>query len=247
MNTSFSDHQYDLYYPPGIEYHWWTLARNRLLANILRRESSDTSAFLEVGCGKGVVVKSLQECGFLIYGVELAEVKPIEGAQQFVDSGTDAFEWHIERRAEITGLLLLDVIEHLPEPEQFLKRLESSFPKLAVVIITVPTCQEIWSNYDTFSGHYRRYSLGMLEKLSKDLNWTIKSAGYFFRLPYLPMRLMSLLGIERNTKIYSPGKAMRPFHRLVSAVCQLEQALLPRRIRGSSAYAVYYPVSAAQQ
>ena len=247
MKTTFSDIQYELCYPHGIEDHWWTLARNWLLASILRRESGDTSAFLEVGCGKGVVVKSLKDCGFNIHGVELADVKPMEGAQLLVDSGIDAVEWAIERRSQITGLLLLDVIEHLAEPEQFLKRLESSFPKLAVVIVTVPTCQEIWSNFDTFCGHYRRYTLGMLEQLGTDLNWTTKRAGYFFRFPYLPMRLMSLLKIERNIKIDPPSKAMRPLHRLVAIACQLEQALLPRRIRGSSAYAVYYTNGAGQR
>ena len=247
MKTTFSEHQYDARYPTGIEYHWWTLARNLLLAKILRREFGDTGVFLEVGCGKGVVVKSLKDCGFNIRGVELADVKPMEGAQLLVDSGTDAFEWPLERRSEITGLLLLDVIEHLPEPEQFLEKLEGRFPKLAAVIITVPACQELWSNNDTFCGHYRRYSLAMLEKLSKDLNWTTKSAGYFFRLPYLPMRLMILLGIYHNSKLDPPGKAMRLLHRLVAAACLLEQALVPRRVRGSSAYAVFYPASARRQ
>lgn len=241
MKTTFTDHQYELCYPEGVENHWWTLARNWILASILRHESVDDSAFLEVGCGKGVVVKSLKNSGFSIHGVELADVKPMQGAQSLIDTGTDALEWDIERRSKITGLLLLDVIEHLSEPEQFLKKLESSFPKLKVVLVTVPTCQELWSNFDTVFGHYRRYTLEGLEKLGTDLNWTTDRAGYFFRLPYLPMRLMSLLKIDRNIKINPPGKAMRPLHRLVAIVSQLEQMILPRRVRGSSAYAVYYP------
>jgi hypothetical protein len=245
--TTFSSHLYDMCYPPGIEHHWWTLARNSLLANILSKESGNASAFLEVGCGKGLVVKSLNDSGFNVHGVELADVEPVEGAQELVDSGIDAIEWPIERRAQITGLLLLDVIEHLPEPEAFLKKLQASFPSLDVIIITVPTCQEIWSNYDSFCGHYRRYSLEILEKLAAELNWTTKSAGYFFRFPYLPMRLMSLLGVDRNTKINAPTKVMRPLHRLVSLACQIEEALLPRRMRGSSAYAIYYPNRSRQQ
>jgi Methyltransferase domain len=241
MTTTFSEHQYDMRYPKGIEHHWWTHARNQLLVKLLLRESGSTNFLLEVGCGRGVVVKSLKESGFNIHGVELAEVKPMDGAQLLVDSGTDAFELPMERRSEVTGILLLDVIEHLPEPELFLKKLESSFPKLAVVIITVPACPELWSENDTFCGHYRRYSLETLEQLSKDLNWTTKNAGYFFRLPYLPMRLVSLLGIHPNAKLNPPGGAMRLLHRLISAACQLEEAILPPRIRGSSAYAVYYP------
>jgi Methyltransferase domain len=247
MTTTFSEQQYEMCYPPGIESHWWTLARNQLLTNILRREAGGTGVFLEVGCGKGVVVKTLSDVGFNIRGVELADVTPVPSAQFLVDSGTDACELPIERRAQVTGLLLLDVIEHLPEPEQFLRRLEASFPKLEIVIITVPTCHEIWSNFDDFCGHYRRYTLAMLEALSTDLNWKIKSAGYFFRLSYLPMRLMSLLGINRNTTINAPRKVMRPLHRLVAAVCRLELALVPRQIRGSSAYAVYYPDKVRRQ
>jgi len=241
MTTTFSEHQYDMRYPLGIEHHWWTHARNQLLAKLLLRESGSTDSLLEVGCGRGVVVKSLKDSGFNIRGVELAEVKPMHGAQLLVESGTDAFELPLERRSEVTGILMLDVIEHLPDPEQFLKKLESSFPKLAVVIITVPACPELWSENDTFCGHYRRYTLDTLEQLSKDLNWTTKNAGYFFRLPYLPMRLVSLLGIHPAAKLNPPGKTTRSLHRLVSSACQLEEELLPPRIRGSSAYAVYYP------
>jgi hypothetical protein len=245
--TTFSDEQYELFYPPGFEYHWWAVARNQLLAKIIQRETGKSAVLLEVGCGKGVVVKSLNDSGFNIHGVELADVIPLEGAQHLVDASTDAFDWAVEHGAEITALLLLDVIEHLPEPEQFLKRLEGSFPNLAVVIITVPARQELWSHYDDSNGHYRRYSLEMLETLAVNLHWTTQYSGYFFRVPYLLMRLMYMFGIARDEKIHSPGKAMRSIHRLVSAACQLEQAILPRRIRGSSAYAVYYPIKAGQR
>ncbi len=73
MKTTFSNHLYDMCYPPGIEYHWWTLARNRLLANILRSESGGTGVFIKVGGGNVVVVKSLKDRGFSVHGVELAD------------------------------------------------------------------------------------------------------------------------------------------------------------------------------
>src|SRR5690606_24576142 len=109
------------------------------------------------------------------------------------------------------------------------------------IIVTVPACSELWSSHDAFCGHYRRYSLAMLDALAVELNWTVKRKGYFFRIPYMPMLLLSLLGIKRDTRIDPPGKVSRPIHRLVSAACRLEQAILPPGVRGSSAYAVYSP------
>ena len=241
MTTIYSDQQYDMCYPPGTEHHWWTMARNKLLEKILRSETGPAEALLEVGCGRGFVVKGLRDKGLNISGVELANVDPVEGVETFVTSGIDACDWAIENGSEVTGLLLLDVIEHLPEPEQFLRKLERSFPNLAVVVVTVPTCQELWSNYDTYYGHYRRYTLEALDNLAQDLSWSMRSSGYFFRIPYFPMRLMSLFGVDRSLTIDPPSQVMRPLHRIISSLSSLEQMLIPSRIKGSSAYAVYSP------
>ena len=241
METAFSDQQYDLYYPPGIECHWWTLARNRLLAAILRREISSARSLLEVGCGRGLVVKDLRERGFNVRGVELAGVAPLTEVEQLVDAATDVFDLPEASRRCVTGILLLDVVEHLPEVNTFLERLDASFPNLALVVLTVPAREELWSNYDLTVGHFRRYTLERLENIALDLGWSVRQTGYFFRLSYLPMRLMSLFGMKRNTRFDPPGKLMQPLHRLVSLLCRVEQVLLPQRIRGSSAYAVYQP------
>lgn len=239
MKTTFSHDQYEMCYPPGVEHHWWTVARNRLLAKLLHNETSMNSVFLEVGCGRGLVVESLRKHGLNVVGAELAEVDPVESIRTFVHTGVDANDWSEQRRSEITGILLLDVIEHVPEPEPFLQKLQSSFPNLSTVVVTVPTCNELWSNFDDFYGHYRRYSLKMLERLAADLKWKTKESSYFFRIPYIPMRLMSALGVQRNLAIKAPGKMMKPLHQVISKASELERALLPRTLKGTSAYAVF--------
>lgn len=240
MDTTYSEEQYELAYPPGIEHHWWTTARNELIAELLRMESEHGRSILEVGCGKGVVVKGLREKGFDIRGVELAEVKPLDGASDWVTTGMDARDLDVDVRARVSGLLLLDVIEHLPAPGEFLEVLVDSFTNLSFVIVTVPACQELWSNYDDFAGHQRRYTLETLGQLGSVLGWQAVRSGYFFRLPYLPMRMMSLLGVNRNLKIVPPGRLTRPIHRLVSAASRLEQSIVPSTVRGSSAFALFH-------
>jgi hypothetical protein len=238
MKTTYSDEQYELAYPPGIEHHWWSAARNELIAKLLREKCADCN-FLEVGCGKGVAVLGLRKEGRNVRGVELANVQPLSGVEQWVDSGVDACDLALETRLTYEGLLLLDVIEHLPDPEAFLNSLLKSFPNVSFVFVTVPAGQELWSNYDQFAGHHRRYSLDMLESLGATLGWTLDRAEYFFRLSYFPMRLMTMLGIDRQLKMVAPGTALRPLHRLVCAISRLEQTLLPRYVRCSSAYALY--------
>lgn len=240
MSTTYSEQQYEMAYPPGIEHHWWTVARNQLIADLLRAESADESSILEVGCGKGVVVRSLNEDGFDIRGVELAEVQPLSGARDWVTTGTDACELDAGFRSGISGLLLLDVLEHLPDPGVFLEKLSGSFSNLSFVLVTVPTCQELWSNYDDFAGHYRRYTLETLDQMASELGWKTARSGYFFRLSYLPMRLMARLGVNRNLNIVAPGRLMRPLHRLVIMASRLEQAIVPPTVKGSSAFAVFH-------
>jgi len=138
MNTIYTADQYDTCYPPGIEKHWWTIARSAQVSRIVRAENKTGDVFLEVGCGKGLEVKALRTAGIDVYGVELADVQPLEGMESFVSSGMDAVQLPIAQREQVTGLLLLDVIEHLPDPITFLKKLESRFPKLSVVVIAVP-------------------------------------------------------------------------------------------------------------
>jgi SAM-dependent methyltransferase len=239
MNTAFSNSQYELAYPQGIEHHWWSMARSWVISRIVSAESSGSDVFLEVGCGKGVEVKRLRDAGINAYGVELAQVTPLEPVASFVESGMDALDLPLDKRKRVTGLLLLDVIEHLPDPQAFLRSLRVSLPNLSVVIITVPAGQEVWSDWDEFYGHHRRYSLQMLKDLSSELGWRQHDAGYFFRLPYFPARLMSFFGIVRNTKVNPPASRLRWMHRLIFYFCSLDYWILPKWIKGTSAFAIF--------
>ena len=114
MSTIYTDDQYDTCYPPGIDNHWWTIARGAQVLRIVRGENRFGDVFLEVGCGRGIEVKALRNAGIDVYGVELADVRPLEGVEPFISSGIDAIQLPLVERERVTGLLLLDVIEHQP-------------------------------------------------------------------------------------------------------------------------------------
>jgi len=234
MKTEFSDDQFECVYPDGMEYHWWNLARCGILAKEVSACAGSVSSVLEVGCGRGLVVKRLREAGIDCSGVELADVRPIQAAAQHIRVGTDAVDLPESERQRYDTILLLDVIEHIPEPVPFLQNLAAAFPNLARVIVTVPARQELWSNYDEFYGHYRRYTPEMLKTLSHELSWKLNRKSYFFHLVYPPAWLTMKLKKDRRIQFDPPRGASRLIHRVVSYAMICDYYLFPRQLVGTS-------------
>jgi len=235
MKTEFSDGQFESNYPEGAEHHWWFLARSRILANEVKGFAGRQSSVLEVGCGRGIVVKSLREAGIDCSGVELAKTQPTSAVEDHVRVGMDALELSSAERQRYDTILLLDVIEHLPDPVAFLRNLASAFPNLRNVIITVPARQELWSNYDEFYGHFRRYTPEMLEVLSSQLCWSLHRKSYFFHVVYLPAWIMAKLKINRETRLKPPRGLSRVIHRVISYAMLFDYYFFPKHLAGTSA------------
>lgn len=237
--TTFSTERYESAYPDGGQNHWWPLARTRIVRNMILDGHRAGGAILEVGCGRGFVVASLRSSGLDCSGVEAAEVEPIAGAAHFIRSRLQANELPEAERRRYDTILLLDVIEHLPDPVELLRALVDAFPALARVIVTVPARPELWSNYDEYYGHFRRYTRPMLVDLASDLNWSIRRTSYFFHSLYLPAWLLTHAKGSRATRVTPPGPAMRVVHRLISLGMLADHHLLPGRLVGTSLIASF--------
>ena len=233
-STEFELEQFALCYPPGIENHYWTAARNRIVEHQLETAGLEQPRILEIGCGSGVVILHLRKKGYRCRGVELANVPPIESVKDFVLTGVSATELPAAERESFNILLLLDVIEHLPDPGAFLATLRAAFPNVSRAIITVPARTELWSNYDTFYGHYRRYDLETLRAVVQGVGGTVLSLRYFFRLLYLPGRLTVALFHRRSVRIIAPRNCMKVVHYLISRMCFADFFLLPPGVWGTS-------------
>lgn len=234
MKTQFSESQFERAYPTGMGAHWWFIARNKIILRMLKKYRLDESNILEIGCGKGIVVDYLRSENIQCKGVELAPISPIDSVRAYISTGTDAVDLPANERNKVDTILLLDVIEHIQEPETFLRQLEEAFPNANWLVVTVPARQEIWSNYDEYYGHHRRYAIPMLKELISSLSWRLGTAHYFFHGIYLPARLMSLLRIRRATKLTAPSAGTKIIHRLIARLMILEYCCLPRTVLGTS-------------
>jgi SAM-dependent methyltransferase len=191
---------------------------------------------LDVGCGRGLTVDFLRKAGVDCHGVELAAVEPLPDVRPFVSTSQDVFALPEDLRARVTVILLLDVVEHLPAPEAFLAACALHFPALARLIVTVPARPELWSNYDDFYGHVRRYDRGALEALIRPVGTRAAAAGYFFHALYPVMRAQLAAAAERPLAHQSPR--WRWPHRLAARLFDLEERLLPAGWYGTSLWGV---------
>jgi len=234
MKTSFSNDQYESAYPDGMECHWWTLARSKIVASWISAVSGSNCSVLEVGCGRGIVVKSLQDAGIDCAGVEIANVRPVHAVAQHISVGIDAVELSYGERQRYDTILLLDVIEHISEPVIFLRNLANAFPNLSHIIVTVPARHELWSNYDEFYGHYRRYTPELLEALSTELRWRLNRKSYFFHSLYLPAWLLVKLKKNRKIHLKPPQGLHKLLHRLIAYAMITDYHLFPMSLVGTS-------------
>ncbi len=240
-NTEFSVDQYQLAYPDGIEKNWWHQARNAIVLSELKKIVTPRSTILDVGCGRGIAVKALCQNGLNCRGVELAQTSPLSGIESDIRFGTSASDLPMYYRRQIDIILLLDVIEHIPDSTNFLRSLVDDFPRLQHLIITVPSRSELWSNYDEFYGHVERYDSEMMQDMAEQIQWRISRQSYLFRPLYVPLRMLSTLKIKRNTKLKASSPLTAFANPLIAALMRMDYRFLPNWLPGSSLLAQLTP------
>ncbi len=234
MEGPYNATQLNTNYPDGIDNHYWNAARNKILQKVLEKLNLTGKTLLEIGCGRGVVVNYLNENGFDCWGVDLAEGEPIKKSTKIV-MGKSAFNLDASFRYKVEAILLLDVIEHIANPEVFLLQTKESFPNAFYYILTVPARQELWSNYDEFYGHYRRYSKKLLLSHTKGLNGRMITLAHFCHLLYSPAIVLKGLNKRRNVCLLPPkGIFQRIAHHLLKWFFYVEYKIVPGFVPGTS-------------
>ncbi|MCK6450947.1 MAG: class I SAM-dependent methyltransferase [Alphaproteobacteria bacterium] len=238
--TAFTGDQYDLVYPKGIERHFWCIARNGILSDMIRwierRAGGRIGRLLEIGCGRGMVVEHLRLEGRDCYGVELSPVGVPEDRRTYVWSGTDCRNLPASFRAGVEAVLLLEVIEHIEDARRFLIDIRDAFPACRWLIVSVPARAELWSNFDEEFGHFRRYDEEMLAQELADAGATLLRWRYRFALLY-PL-IYALLRIGKPRPLSNKAPSMPMLHRVLGGLIRRETWIMPQRVYGTSIYAI---------
>jgi SAM-dependent methyltransferase len=237
-DTVFSKEQFNAIYPDGIAEHYWNHARNRIISNFLKKNNLTKGRILEIGCARGVVIAHLIAEGYSCFGVELGDADPFADSKSHVYTNQDAFTLSVELRQSVDMVMLLDVIEHMENPSDFLKKIKVSYVNVKHILLTVPARQELWTNYDEFNGHFRRYDLAGIHELSSPDVGQVK-AGYFNHLLYPAFWVVAKLVKSRETTLKPPTGIGIFIHRIVSLILQADYRLLPAHLKGTSIIALF--------
>jgi 2-polyprenyl-3-methyl-5-hydroxy-6-metoxy-1,4-benzoquinol methylase len=231
------------------DHHYWHLHRRQLLLNELAafRSAPACGALLEIGCGIGTVATFLNENGYRVdYADYFENALSIAKRRAQVRLGAEAsarsflrvdatVPLELERRYD--GVLMLDVIEHLPDDRLVLRHVHAALDSGAFVMVTVPAFQALWSPWDDMEKHKRRYTRASLERVLADAGFELRRSTYFFMPLFfaaLGMKLVrtarqKTLGAARATDItqLAEAKNVEALNRLMLAVLSPERRWMP--------------------
>jgi hypothetical protein len=136
-----------------------------------------------------------------------------------------------ELHAVVDAVMLMDVLEHVYNDNEFLIKITKRLSANALIVITVPAFQFLFSNHDVFLKHQRRYNRSQLITLLRSKNITVDKCHYFYtslffaRLLILPLtkrkqvECQSGIGNWRYSEKHFLTQAIRIFLNIDFQIC----------------------------
>lgn len=134
---------------------------------------------LDIGCGDGLFFDALSKYG-QVWGVEVdASIVSEEGPHRDrIHIGPFDDSYQVAKPLSI--VLMLDVLEHLDEPEACLRHALSLLEHDGIAIITVPAFQALWTRHDDINHHRIRYTRRTFGSVAETAGMRVDRSQYFF-------------------------------------------------------------------
>ncbi len=221
------DREYGERYRSLFEKHWWWRARTKYILETLRRyrPPGGWSNILDVGCGDGLFFEHLKRLGN-VEGVEpCAELVDLENPDRNrIHIGP--FDEHFVPNKKYSLILMLDVLEHLPDPIAALRHAMDLLEPEGTFIATVPAFMLLWTNHDVLNHHFTRYTKGSFREVAKSAGMESVEERYLFHWMF-PAKLGVRL-IERALRLNPEAPVARDswMNEFLYRISRLEQSSL---------------------
>jgi len=144
---------------PQVQRHPWWRARARLALAILRSNRiMPPATVLDVGCGWGVNLLALESAGYTAIGLDSSRqiLERIDCPNRRLIEA-DLTQELPKDRVSAKAILALDVIEHMDDDRDFLRRVAKLLLPSGVAVVSAPARPDLFSEFDRIQGHRRRY------------------------------------------------------------------------------------------
>jgi SAM-dependent methyltransferase len=208
--------------------HWWWRARETFILEALSSlRISPGSTILDVGCGDGLLFDRLSEIG------------DVEGIEPHGPSVSPEGRWADRIRVQpfdetfhpgkTYGLvLLLDVLEHLPDPVGSLRRAIELLDADGALVITVPAFNVLWTGHDDINHHTTRYTRRLLDEQVRRAGGRLEHSRYFFQWMVIPKLAVRASEALRSTTPKPPDIPPRLVNETLRRLSVAEQRTLTR-------------------
>lgn len=145
--------------------YWWHVAKRRLVLDWAAKLYPPPGRLAEGGVGAGGTLVAFRQQGYEVAALDLSP-DSIQHCRQLGITNAWVHDlqapWPIEP-GTCRLVVLLDVIEHLPDPVQALSHAKSALAPGGGIIVAVPAYPWLFGPWDRMLGHQRRYTRGRLK------------------------------------------------------------------------------------
>ena len=214
-------------------YHWWHVARRRIILDFIERyalasRNGRSPRWLDVGCSTGILMSALPAITDKI-GIDADAASVAKAKERGLDCRVVATDsgWNLTQYGTFDLITLCDVVEHVEDDREAITAAYEALNPGGVVLVTVPAMKSLWSAHDVLNHHFRRYSRQELRGLFNDKGkWSVLKLSYFssFLLPFIwATRMMKNLRYGLKPDV-SRSDIFAPHPRIDSALVRIFQS-----------------------
>lgn len=167
--------------------YWWHVAKRELADQLLGIHCPAPANLVEGGIGAAGNLCHWQAQGYVVSGLDIMP-QSVARAQELGLKSVQHHDlmqpWPLESTSQDVAILL-DVLEHVAEPELVLRNAAKVLRESGLIIFTVPAYPQLYCDWDKCLGHFRRYTLDMIRMQVESAGLTLTSVRHWnsFSLP----------------------------------------------------------------